>query len=179
MVGDLSVGEQQRVEIAKALVRGARILILDEPTATLTPRESEGLFAALRAMAARGMGVIFISHKLGEVLALTNRITVMRHGAVVAERSNDGSLSKGELARLMCGRELTPPEKPPSLPGAPLLVLDRVSTEGGRGVALRDVSLTRARRRDRRHRRGFRQRPARARRARRRRACRRRAAAWR
>src|SRR5262249_18279328 len=87
-VGDLSVGEQQRVEIAKSLVRGARVLVLDEPTATLTPRESEGLFAALRAMASRGMGIIFISHKLGEVIAITNRLVVMRHGAVVAERRN-------------------------------------------------------------------------------------------
>ena len=69
------------MEIAKSLVRGARILVLDEPTATLTPREAEGLFRALRAMAARGMGVIFISHKLGEVLEITSRITIMRHGA--------------------------------------------------------------------------------------------------
>jgi simple sugar transport system ATP-binding protein len=132
LVGDLSVGEQQRVEIAKALVRGARILVLDEPTATLTPRETEGLFAALRAMTAKGMGVIFISHKLGEVIEITNRITVMRHGRVVAERANAGGLSKGELARLMCGRELNPPERPPVAAGAPLLVLDRVST-GGEG----------------------------------------------
>src|SRR4029078_1220652 len=95
LVGDLSVGEQQRVEIAKSLVRGARILVLDEPTATLTPRETEGLFAALRAMTARGMGVIFISHKLGEVIAITNRITVMRHGKVVADEVNRPGLSKG------------------------------------------------------------------------------------
>jgi simple sugar transport system ATP-binding protein len=142
LVGDLSVGEQQRVEIAKSLTRGARILVLDEPTATLTPQETEGLFRALRAMAGRGMGVIFISHKLGEVLAVTNRITIMRHGAVVAERQNDGTLAKPELARLMCGRDLRPPAKPPVSPGPPLLVLDRVST-GKRGrVALQDVSLT-------------------------------------
>ena len=141
LVGDLSVGEQQRVEIAKSLVRGARILVLDEPTATLTPRESEGLFRALKAMAARGMGVIFISHKLGEVLAVTNRITVMRHGAVVAERDNDGSLAKPELARLMCGRDLRPPEKLASPTGALLLRLDSVSTSGAGRVPLREVSL--------------------------------------
>jgi general nucleoside transport system ATP-binding protein len=141
LVGELSIGEQQRVEIAKSLVRGARILVLDEPTATLTPRETEGLFAALRAMTAKGMGVIFISHKLGEVIEITSRITVMRHGAVVAERENSGGLSKAELARLMCGRELRPPEKPPMTPGTPLLVLDHVSTAGG-GSALKDVSLT-------------------------------------
>jgi len=142
LVGDLSIGEQQRVEIAKSLVRGARILVLDEPTATLTPREADGLFAALRAMTAKGMGVIFISHKLGEVIEITSRIMVMRHGAVVAGRPNDGSLSKAELARLMCGRDLKPPEKPPITAGAPLLVLDHVSTEGRAGSALRDVSLT-------------------------------------
>jgi simple sugar transport system ATP-binding protein len=140
LVGDLSVGEQQRVEIAKSLVRGARILVLDEPTATLTPREADGLFRALRAMTARGMGVIFISHKLGEVLEITNRITIMRNGRVVAERENDGSLAKPELARLMCGRDLVPPQKPASVPGAPLLALEHIST-AGTGAALQDVSL--------------------------------------
>ena len=123
-------------------MRGARILVLDEPTATLTPRESEGLFAALRAMAARGMGVIFISHKLGEVIELTNKLVVMRHGAVVAERDHAGDLSKAEIARLMCGRDLRPPERPPLAPGAPLLSLAHVTTRSGGGAALRDVSLT-------------------------------------
>jgi simple sugar transport system ATP-binding protein len=141
LVGDLSLGEQQRVEIAKSLTRGARILVLDEPTATLTPHETEGLFKALRAMAGRGMGVIFISHKLGEVLALTSRIIVMRQGAVVAERTNDGGLSKAELARLMCGRELKPPQKPPATPGPPLLVLSNISA-GSQGRGLFNVSLT-------------------------------------
>jgi simple sugar transport system ATP-binding protein len=142
VVGDLSIGEQQRVEIAKSLVRGARILVLDEPTATLTPREADGLFRALRAMAARGMGVIFISHKLGEVIDITTRITVMRQGKVVAERPNDGGLSKAELARLMCGRDLSPPEKPAVAVGTPLLVLDRVSTGGSGSGSLKAVSLT-------------------------------------
>ncbi|HMN86990.1 MAG TPA: ABC transporter ATP-binding protein [Bauldia sp.] len=142
LVGDLSIGEQQRVEIAKSLVRGARILVLDEPTATLTPREADGLFAALRAMTAKGMGVIFISHKLGEVIEITSRIMVMRHGRVVAEKPNHAGLSKAELARLMCGRDLAPPAKPPVAAGAPLLVLDRVSTGGRAGSALHDVSLT-------------------------------------
>jgi simple sugar transport system ATP-binding protein len=140
LVASLSIGEQQRVEIAKALIRGARILVLDEPTATLTPREAQGLFRALKAMTARGLGVIFISHKLGEVLELTNRIAVMRHGQLVAERINDGSLSKGELARLMCGRELSPPQKPALAPGADLLRLQHVSTTHGQ-TNLRDVSL--------------------------------------
>jgi simple sugar transport system ATP-binding protein len=140
-VARLSIGEQQRVEIAKALIRGARILILDEPTATLTPREAQGLFRALKAMIAKGIGVIFISHKLGEVLELTNRISVMRHGALVAERTNDGTLSKGELARLMCGRELDPPQKPKSAPGPALLDLQHVTTGGKGRVTLQDVTL--------------------------------------
>jgi len=93
-------------------------------------------------MTARGMAVIFISHKLGEVIEITTRITVMRHGEVVAERQNDGSFSKGELARLMCGRDLEPPVKPLVAVGAPLLVLDRIATAGRGGVALRDISLT-------------------------------------
>jgi general nucleoside transport system ATP-binding protein len=141
LVGDLSLGEQQRVEIAKSLVRGARILVLDEPTATLTPAESAGLFRALQSMAARGMGVIFISHKLTEVLTLTSRITVMRHGRVVADRANDGSLAKPELARLMCGRDLSPPQKPAVVPGAPLLVIDNIESRGER-MPLDRVSLT-------------------------------------
>jgi simple sugar transport system ATP-binding protein len=141
LVASLSIGEQQRVEIAKALIRGARILVLDEPTATLTPREAQGLFRALKAMTARDLGVIFISHKLGEVLELTSRIAVMRHGQLVAERINDGTLSKGELARLMCGRELSPPQKPALAPGADLLRLQHVSTTQGQ-TNLRDVSLT-------------------------------------
>jgi simple sugar transport system ATP-binding protein len=140
LVSNLSVGEQQRVEIAKSLVRGARILVLDEPTATLTPREADGLFRALRSMAAKGMGVIFISHKLGEVLDVTTRITIMRHGRAVAERDNDGSLSKPDLARLMCGRDLVPQQKPAITAGVPLLALDHVSTTGP-GAPLQDVSL--------------------------------------
>jgi simple sugar transport system ATP-binding protein len=141
-VARLSLGEQQRVEIAKALIRGARILILDEPTAALTPREAQGLFRALRAMTGKGIGIIFISHKLGEVLELTNRIAVMRHGELVAERVNDGALSKAELARLMCGRELDPPQKPPVAPGPALLELTHVATGGKGRVALQDVSLS-------------------------------------
>ncbi|KAA5609519.1 ABC transporter ATP-binding protein [Rhodovastum atsumiense] len=141
LVGDLSVGEQQRVEIAKSLVRGARVLVLDEPTATLTPEESRGLFAALRAMAARGLGVIFISHKLGEVLDLTSRITVLRHGRVVAACDNDGTLSRAGLARMMCGRELAPPVREALAPGRPLLQIETVSARRGRS-ALHEVSLT-------------------------------------
>jgi len=142
LVSSLTIGEQQRLEILKVLFRGARIVILDEPTAVLTPQEAEGLFEALRAMAAQGFGVIFISHKLYEVKALTNKITVLRQGRVTANLDNDGALDERRLAELMCGHELTPPAKPPSTPGAALLVLDRISTAGGRRVRLADVSLS-------------------------------------
>ncbi len=85
----LSVGEQQRVEILKLLYRGAQILILDEPTASLTPQETDCLFDVLRSMVARGKSVIFISHKLEEVMALSDRITVLRQGKVGRHREQD------------------------------------------------------------------------------------------
>jgi len=84
-VGSLSVGERQRVEILKALYRGARILILDEPTAVLTPQESEALLQTLTQMAAQGLSILFISHKLAEVLRVAQRVAVLRHGRLVAE----------------------------------------------------------------------------------------------
>lgn len=141
LAGDLTVGEQQRLEIIKALIRGARILILDEPTAALTPQETEGLFDALRAMAAKGMGVIFISHKLNEICRLTSRIMILRQGRVTSTFVNDAGVDKSRLAALMCGREITPPEKPPVTPGPPLLSLERI-TSGGRGRRqLKDITL--------------------------------------
>jgi simple sugar transport system ATP-binding protein len=108
-VSDLTVGEQQRVEIVKALIRGARILILDEPTSVLTPQQTDGLFEALRALIAGGVGIIFISHKLQEVLAITDRLAIMRRGRMVASLVNDGTLDPRSLAELMCGHELEPP----------------------------------------------------------------------
>ena len=112
-VGELSVGERQRVEILKALVafgrkRGARILILDEPTAVLTPQESESLFATLGLMVARGLSVIFISHKLDEVLRVSHRIAVLRSGRLVAARPAAGA-SRAELAEAMVGRVVASP----------------------------------------------------------------------
>ena len=142
-VGGLSVGEQQRLEIVKALFRGARILILDEPTSVLTPRESEGLFAALRAMTAAGVGIVFISHKLAEVRAIARRLVVMRQGAVAAEIDDIPAVTDHRLAELMCGHDLVPPKKAPQAPGRVLLALEGLVTDPapGRPVALRNLSL--------------------------------------
>ncbi len=104
-VADLSVGERQRVEILKALVRGARILILDEPTAVLTPQESESLFATLSRFVADGLSMIFISHKLDEVLRVSDRVAVLRGGRLVATMASAGA-STAQLARAMIGRDL-------------------------------------------------------------------------
>ena len=103
-IWQLSVGEQQRVEILRLLHRGARILVFDEPTAVLTPQESASLIATLRAMAAQGFCVIFISHKLNEVLAVADRITVLRRGRSIATQ-RAASTTRAELAQLMVGRE--------------------------------------------------------------------------
>jgi general nucleoside transport system ATP-binding protein len=110
-VADLSVGERQRVEILKALYRSARILILDEPTAVLTPQESEGLFTTLRTLVEDGLSIIFISHKLDEVLRVSERVAVLRHGRLVAVRPAS-STSKAELAELMIGHRIDAPERP-------------------------------------------------------------------
>ncbi len=108
MVGALSVGERQRVEIVKALYRGARVLILDEPTAVLTPQEVDGLFATLGQMVADGLSVIFISHKLDEVLRVSHRVAVLRAGRLVAMCAARDT-SKAELAELMVGRKVEMP----------------------------------------------------------------------
>ena len=126
LVGDLAVGEKQRLDIIRALFRKARILILDEPTSVLTPQESEGLFSAIRALKADGVGIVFISHKLNEVRAITDRVVVMRRGEVVANTANDGSLTNAGLAVLMCGHE---PERIIRLPhkaGEPRLEISGV-----------------------------------------------------
>jgi general nucleoside transport system ATP-binding protein len=141
LVSELTIGEQQRLEIVKALFRGARILILDEPTAALTPPETEGLFDAVRAMAAEAMGVILISHKLHEVRAVTNRIMVMRQGRVVAERANDETVSEKLLAELMCGHEIAAPQKQPMTRGRVLMRLSSIRTSGSERRRLKDLSL--------------------------------------
>ncbi len=141
-VRDLSIGQQQRLEIIKALLRGAKLLILDEPTASLTPQEADGLFNALRAMAVQQMGVIFISHKLNEIRAVTTRVVIMRYGRVTATVPNDDSTSNRQLAELMCEREIVASVKPPSTLGRELLRLTGINTHGGLRTALQDIDLS-------------------------------------
>jgi simple sugar transport system ATP-binding protein len=138
-VADLSVGERQRVEILKALVRGARILILDEPTAVLTPQESESLFATLSQMVAQGLSIVFISHKLDEVLRVSHRIAVLRAGRLVATLPAAGA-SKAQLAEAMVGRSVAPARRAASArPGAVVCELRQAQVAGRlRGV---DLSL--------------------------------------
>jgi simple sugar transport system ATP-binding protein len=125
-VEGLSVGLQQRVEIIKTLYRGARLLIMDEPTAVLTPQESQGLFEILRSLAKEGKAIIFITHKLGEVIEVADRITVMRRGKVVATTTPHES-SPADLARLMVGRPvMLQVDKGPAHPGQPVLQLSRL-----------------------------------------------------
>ncbi|MCP4692170.1 MAG: ABC transporter ATP-binding protein [Desulfobacterales bacterium] len=141
LVGALTIGEQQRVEIVKALIRGARVLILDEPTAALTPGEAKGLFDALKAMAGRGMGVIFISHKLHEVRAIADNVVILRQGAVTARVKNDAAVSKKRLAELMCGREITPLVKPAVKTGRVLLELKEIRAADGKRSRLEEINL--------------------------------------
>jgi general nucleoside transport system ATP-binding protein len=143
VVADLTVGEQQRVEIVKTLYRGVEVLLLDEPTSVLTPQETEALFATVRTMAADGKAVVFISHKLGEVMAIADRVTVMRDGRVVGSLATDET-SVRDLAELMVGRAVDlDVDRPPSSPGEPVLELVDVSVEQDtRRGRLREVSLT-------------------------------------
>ncbi len=142
-IWQLSVGEQQRVEILKMLYRGADVLVMDEPTAVLAPQEVEGLFATLRAMAGEGKSIIFISHKLQEVMAIADRVTVLRRGRVTAAGLPAAKTSPAELARLMVGREvLFRIEKPPAQLGELVLSVEDVAAENDRGLpALRGISL--------------------------------------
>ncbi|MCW7545243.1 ABC transporter ATP-binding protein [Aurantimonas litoralis] len=139
-VGDLSVGEQQRVEILKALYNDAKILILDEPTAVLTRPEAETLFKTLRVMAAEGLSLIFISHKLHEVMAAADRVLVLRAGRMVAERVT-AATSKEELAELMVGRRVTRPVRAAAVPGETVLAARDVSVTVGGAKRLSNVSF--------------------------------------
>jgi general nucleoside transport system ATP-binding protein len=142
-VDELSVGQQQRVEILKALSRDCRILILDEPTAVLVPEEVNALFATLRSLVADGMSVVFISHKLAEVRAISDRVSVLRRGRLVG--SVPGATNERELAGMMVGRPTFGVERPaegaaPS--GAPILRISDLDANGAHGLpALSQVSL--------------------------------------
>ena len=142
-IWQLSVGEQQRVEIIKMLYRGANILILDEPTAVLTPQETDGFFRTLHSMKAEGKTIVFISHKLDEVLSIADRITVLRQGRHVATTPAAG-MTKPELASLMVGREvLFTVDKPAVEPGEVRLRLDEVMALDNKGLpALRSLNLS-------------------------------------
>ncbi len=143
-VWQLSLGEQQRVEILKALYREARILILDEPTAVLTPQESESLFETLRVMADEGRTIVFISHKLHEVKAVSDRVTVLRAGRTAATVDTADATPRS-LAALMVGREVSLAERVERAGevGEPVLEVRGLSAHGDRGSeALRDVDLT-------------------------------------
>ncbi len=128
-VGRLSVGERQRVEILKALYRDARILVLDEPTAVLTPQEADMLFENIGAMTADGLSVIFISHKLREVLAFSQRIAVLRHGVKVGEIATKDA-DERVIARMMVGADTPTTPRTKMTPGAPVLHLSGVSVHG-------------------------------------------------
>jgi len=142
-VWQLSVGEQQRVEILKMLYRGVNILIMDEPTAVLAPQEIQDLFRTLRGMAAEGKSIAFISHKLGEVMQIADRITVLRKGRVTAAGLKPADTSPVEMARLMVGRTvLFRVEKEPQSPGDVVLAVEGVSALNDKGLpALRSISL--------------------------------------
>jgi len=142
VVEELPVGLQQRVEILKALYRGAEILILDEPTGVLTPAEADQLFAVLRHLRDEGVTVILITHKLREILDVTDNVSVMRRGEIVATRATK-STSAGELAELMVGRRvLLRVEKGERAAGEPRLVVENLSVRDGRGVRMvEDVSF--------------------------------------
>lgn len=142
-IWQLSVGEQQRIEILKALQRGARILILDEPTAVLTPKESDELMATIRQIASEGRTVIFISHKLEEVRSVADRVTVLRGGRVVGAAMDMAGMSTRDLARLMIGNEVVSEVRPSRHSSRQVaLRLEGISAADDRGLpALKSVNL--------------------------------------
>jgi simple sugar transport system ATP-binding protein len=142
-IEDVTVGAQQRVEILKTLYRGARILVLDEPTAVLTAQETAELFEVLRALQADGVAIVFISHKLGEVLAISDRVTVLRRGRKVDTVPTEGATEES-LARLMVGRDVLLRVKKEERPaGRPVLEVEDLHVRDDRGLAaVRGASLS-------------------------------------
>ncbi len=142
LVSTITVGQQQRVEILKALYRGADVLILDEPTAVLTPQEAAELFEIVRALKENGKSIVFITHKLNEVLEIADRISVLRRGRMVATFPRAGATEES-LARAMVGREvLLRVEKTPANPGEPMLQLEDLHVVDDRGIEkVRGVSF--------------------------------------
>jgi len=142
LVHDITVGQEQRVEILKALYRGADILILDEPTAVLTPQEAKELFGIIRSLQADGKSIIFITHKLNEVLEIADRITVLRRGKAIETVPREGA-TEASLARAMVGREvLLRVEKAPAQPGDVLLSVEDLQVVDDRGIPkVRGVSF--------------------------------------
>jgi ABC-type uncharacterized transport system ATPase subunit len=141
-IEDITVGQQQRVEILKALYRRADILILDEPTAVLTPQEATELFVILRNLQREGMSIIFITHKLNEVLEIADRITVLRRGRVIDTVPREGA-TEDSLARMMVGRDvLLRVDKPPAHPGDVALEVEDMHVHDDRGIEkVRGISL--------------------------------------
>src|SRR5207249_1609115 len=141
-VDRITVGQQQRVEILKALYRSADILILDEPTAVLTPQEATDLFEILRTLTREGMAVIFISHKLHEVLEIADRVSVLRRGKLIDTVPREGATEQG-LARLMVGRDVVlQVEKGQAKPGDILLQVEVLEADDDRGLpAVRGISF--------------------------------------
>jgi general nucleoside transport system ATP-binding protein len=140
-VWQLAVGEQQRVEIIKALYRGANFIILDEPTAVLTPQEVNDLFTTLKRMVGEGHGLVFISHKLHEVMAISDRVTVLRDGRM-AGTAAIRDVTRNDLVKMMVGREVKPLEPQPRAAGAVRLKVDQLRALGDRGTeSLRGVDL--------------------------------------
>ena len=142
LVGDLSAGERQRVEIVRCLLQGPKLLIMDEPTSVLTPQEVGILFATLRQLRTEGVSILYISHKLEEIRALADRATILRGGRVVA-RCDPREKSARELAELMVGQELRMPARATAEPGPVVLELEGLSVASASpfGTALKDVTL--------------------------------------
>ena len=156
-IAELPVGTQQRVEILKALLSDAKILLFDEPTAVLAPNEIEELFVVLRALRTEGCSLVFVTHKLGEVMALCDRVTVLRRGRLVGTVLI-GETNPDDLARRMVGETqiravlpteavssaaVIPPVSIPEKPSIPALVVDHLTTKPAQdAVALQDITFT-------------------------------------